>query len=115
MWKSLEKKYRPYLDIEGLPFIGEGRRWQYQMHIYESPFYYIDYTLAQTVALGFLIEMRKDYENALDRYVTFAKKGGTEPFSKLVAEAGLANPFGDGTLDAIASEILKIVKELKKE
>lgn len=115
VWKALEKKYRPYLDIEGLPFIGEGRRWQYQMHIYESPFYYIDYTLAQTVALGFLIEMRKDYENALDRYVAFAKKGGTEPFSKLVAEAGLANPFGDGTLDAIASEILKIVKELKKE
>ncbi len=112
-WKALEAKYRPYMDSEGLPFIGEGRRWQYQMHIYESPFYYIDYTLAQTVALGFLIEMRKDYSDALDRYVAFAKKGGTKPFSALVSEAGLANPFGDGTLGSIASEILKIVEELK--
>ncbi|MDR0491486.1 MAG: M3 family oligoendopeptidase, partial [Oscillospiraceae bacterium] len=39
LWLELEKKYRPYLDLEGFPFYGDGRRWQAQLHIYELPFY----------------------------------------------------------------------------
>ena len=48
---ELEKAYRPYLTYEGIPYLEEGTRWQYQAHIFESPFYYIDYCLAQTVGL----------------------------------------------------------------
>ncbi|MDD4840129.1 MAG: M3 family oligoendopeptidase [Clostridia bacterium] len=111
-WNKLEKKYRPYLSTEGIPYIENGTRWQYQMHIYERPFYYIDYCLAQTVALGFLVESRKDYADALSRYVTFAKAGGTKLFSALVKDANIANPFGKGTLCGVASEITKVLEEL---
>ncbi len=83
------------------------------MHIYESPFYYIDYCLAQTVALGFLVESRKDYDDALNRYLEFAKKGGTVPFSKLCTQAGLVSPFADGALKKIADEIPKLLKEVE--
>lgn len=112
-WLGLEKKYRPYLDITGIPYIEEGTRWQYQMHIYESPFYYIDYCLAQTVALGFLIAMHKDYDKAFDKYIEFSKCGGTVPFPTLVKNAGLPDPFGNGSLDESGKGAEDILKSLR--
>ncbi len=112
VWRELEEKYRPYLSYEGIPYLEEGTRWQYQMHIYESPFYYIDYCLAQTVAFGFLIKADKDYDKALADYIAFARQGGQKAFPELVAEAGIASPFEDGALAGIAKEVLRMEKEL---
>lgn len=108
---ALEKKYRPYLTFDGIPYLEKGTRWQYQMHIYESPFYYIDYCLAQTVALGFFIKMNENYEDALKKYLAFVKCGGTKLFPELVKEAGIADPFGDGTLKILADKLLKIAEK----
>lgn len=110
---ELEKKYRPYLSFGGIPYLEEGTRWQYQMHIFESPFYYIDYCLAQTVALGFLALSRRDYPKALEKYKEFCKTGGKKPFAELVKTAGIAYPFGDGALKEIASAADEILKSLK--
>ena len=106
---ALEEKYRPYLDWKGIPYLEEGTRWQYQSHIYETPFYYIDYCLAQTVALGFFVMMQEDYGKALDKYLTFLKAGGTKKFSALVREAGIADPFGEGTLGKMADKLLELL------
>lgn len=108
---KLEEKYRPYLSFEGIPYLEEGTRWQYQMHIFESPFYYIDYCLAQTVALGFFVKMREDYSGALKTYLNFVEAGGSKPFSTLVREAGLPDPFGTGTLKTLAEKITVIAEE----
>lgn len=113
VYLELERKYRPYLDYMGIPYLEQGTRWQYQMHIYESPFYYIDYCLAQTIALNFLVESRKDYADALARYKAFAVKGGLKKFSTLVKEAGLVSPFEDGALNKIANEIPDILDTLR--
>ena len=110
---SLEKKYRPYMELAGIPYLEEGTRWQYQMHIFETPFYYIDYCLAQTVALGFLMKSREDYEGALKAYIAFSRAGGTKPFPRLIEEAGVASPFTPGALKTIADGVEKIGKELK--
>jgi len=110
---SLEEKYRPYLSFDGIPYLEEGTRWQYQMHIFESPFYYIDYCLAQTVALGFLAMSVKDYPKALKKYKEFCKTGGQKPFAELVKTAGVAYPFGDGALKEIASAVKEILNNLK--
>lgn len=110
----LEKKYRPYLSFEGIPYLELGTRWQYQMHIYESPFYYIDYCLAQVVALEFLVLSRQDYKKALDTYLAHAKRGGKFAFRKLVELTGLRSPFEEGSLKEIADECIKILDELKK-
>lgn len=111
---SLEKKYRPYLTYDGIPYLEEGTRWQYQSHIYQSPFYYIDYCLAQTVALGFLALSRKSYPEALARYKQFARSGGSLPFETLVTRAGLADPFAEGALASLAGEMEKILASLRK-
>ena len=48
-WKELLGIYMPWMKLDGeIPFYSEGEGWQRQKHIYESPFYYIDYCLAQT-------------------------------------------------------------------
>jgi M3 family oligoendopeptidase len=114
VWLSLAKKYRPDMDYDNLPYLSLGTRWQYQMHIYESPFYYIDYCLAQTVAIGFLCASRRDYNNALAKYVDFCKTGGEKSFGDLIADAGLSDPFGNGSLSQIASDALGIIAEFDK-
>ncbi len=109
VWLNLEKKYRPYMDYDNLPYLSLGTRWQYQMHIYESPFYYIDYCLAQTVAIGFLCASRENYDAALDAYIKFCQTGGEISFPELIENAGLSNPFEDGALDKMAKKTLDII------
>ena len=112
---KLEKKYRPYLSFEGIPYLELGTRWQYQMHIFESPFYYIDYCLAQCVALGFLGLSRKDFEDALEKYVDFLKKTGGVSLSELIEGAGLDSPFSEGALSQVAANASATVFELEKD
>ena len=114
VWLGLESKYRPYMSYGDIPYLNEGTRWQYQMHIYESPFYYIDYCLAQTVAIGFLCASRRDYNNALAKYVDFCKTGGEKSFGDLIADAGLSDPFGNGSLDQIANDVIRIISEFDR-
>lgn len=112
-WNRLEAQFRPYLSTEGLPYLSEGTRWQYQMHIYELPFYYIDYCLAQTVALQFLLESRKDYPGAFRKYLKFLKRGGEARFTELLSEAGLKSPFEEATIRELAAKIEALVRELR--
>ncbi len=112
VYLSLEKKYRPYLDYADLPYLKEGTRWQYQMHIYESPFYYIDYCLAQTVSLFFLLASLEDYDKAFAAYLDFSKKGGSRTFGTLVEEAGLPTPFKEGALKDVAAKAKALAADL---
>ncbi len=111
-WQALEKEFRPYLSAEGIPYLEAGTRWQYQMHIYEVPFYYIDYCLAQTAALQLLLLSQKDYPDAFARYVTFLKQGGEQHFAALLREAGLQSPFEEGALRQLAQEAEPLLAEL---
>ena len=112
MYLTLEEKYRPYLSFEGIPYLEEGTRWQYQMHIYESPFYYIDYCLAQTVAINFLLASIENYDEAFSKYLDFVKAGGTKAFGQLVVDASIPSPFTEGSLDTMAEKVLKVVESL---
>jgi oligoendopeptidase F len=113
-WLELEKQFRPHIQLEGVPFIEEGRRWQYQMHIYESPFYYIDYCLAQTAAFGFLLASLEDYDAAYARYIRLMKQGGEAYYEDLLEEALIPSPFKEGALQALADKVEALLLELKK-
>lgn len=97
----------PWMAIDGSAFYGEAKGWQRQMHIYERPFYYIDYCLAQAVALQFWAKIQQDRTDAWERYISLVKKAGTETFDQLVATAGLSSPFGDEGLAEVAKEASK--------
>ena len=101
-WLGLEKKYRPYMDFDDVEFYARGRGWQRQLHIYMYPFYYIDYCLAQTVALYFWSLTQKDFRDAWERYMAFTAQGGTKTFVELCQVAGIKTPFEAGSLGEIA-------------
>lgn len=113
LWASLEKKFRPWLDFAELPFYGRGAGWQRQLHIYQMPFYYIDYCMAQTVAFQFWLAAMNDPADAWQRYLTFVDKGGTATFEELVRSAGLLLPYDEGCLEQICRRIGSWVEEHK--
>ncbi len=95
-WKRLLGIYMPWLRLDGeIPFYSDGEGWQRQHHIYGMPFYYIDYCLAQTVALGFWAMIQKDYDDAWAHYMAYTKMGGSEVFTELLKKADLASPFDE--------------------
>ncbi|HQT62151.1 MAG TPA: M3 family oligoendopeptidase [Acidiphilium sp.] len=98
LWRRLEQLYLPWRDWGDLDYPAQGGRWQAQMHIYRSPFYYIDYTLAQCCALQFWLAAQRDERAAFDTYATLCTLGGSRPFGGLVAAAGLVSPFTPGAL-----------------
>lgn len=103
VWRDLLGQYMPWMKLDGSPFYGEGRGWQRQQHIYRSPFYYIDYCLAQSVALQFWARMQEDRGDAWDRYLRLVRLAGTRTFRQLVEAAGLQSPFGEEALRTVAA------------
>ena len=104
MWARLEKLYMPWTDYGDLDFPRKGGRWQAKAHIYGSPFYYIDYTLAQCCAMQFWVKSRENYPQTMKAYVDLCAKGGSAPFQDLVRSAGLVSPFADGALSDVVQE-----------
>ena len=109
MWSRLENLYMPWTDYGDLPYPAKGGRWQAKHHIYSSPFYYIDYTLAQCCAMQFWVRSRKDYDAALASYVALCGRGGEAPFQDLVKSAGLVSPFADGALEDVVGEAERVL------
>ena len=99
VWKELLGIYMPWMKLDGdIPFYAEGEGWQRQSHIYEAPFYYIDYCLAQTVALQFWAMLQEDRDNAWRHYMAYTKQGGSLVFTELLSNAQLESPFGEDCL-----------------
>ena len=111
-WKKLLGVYMPWLRLDGeIPFYSEGMGWQRQHHIYSSPFYYIDYCLAQTVALEFWAMMQDDYEGAWEHYMAYTKQGGSDVFTELLRKAGLRSPLEEETMREICGKADKWLAE----
>ena len=104
-WLKLEKKYRPWIDFAGLPFYGRGAGWQRQLHIYECPFYYIDYCLSTMAALQFFLLSLTDHKDAWQRYLRLVRRAGMASYTELLQTAGLKVPFEDGSIKGIAQQM----------
>ena len=102
VWKELLGVYMPWMKLDGdIPVYSEGEGWQRQLHIYQSPFYYIDYCLAQTVALEIWALLQKDRKEAWERYMAYTRQGGSEVFTTLLKNAGLESPFDENCLRTV--------------
>jgi M3 family oligoendopeptidase len=104
-WREIEKKYLPHKDYDGFEYLESGGFWQRQGHIFNSPFYYIDYTLAQICAFQFWKRSRENQPEAWADYVKLCKLGGSMSFTKLVEAANLISPFEDGCVESVIGVI----------
>jgi oligoendopeptidase F len=80
------------IDFSGLD---EYRKisWQRQLHLFEVPFYYIEYGIAQLGAIGLWKQFKENKKKALDNYMNALSLGGTRPLPELYAAAGLKFDF----------------------
>ncbi|MBA4196999.1 MAG: M3 family oligoendopeptidase [Chitinophaga sp.] len=76
------------IDFSGLD---EFRKinWQRQLHLFEVPFYYIEYGIAQLGAIGLWMQFKKDKQAAITNYINALSLGGTKTLPELYAAAGL--------------------------
>ena len=110
-WLKLEKKYRPWINFDNLPFYGRGAGWQRQLHIYECPFYYIDYCLSTMAALQFFLLSLDDHKDAWERYLKLVRRAGLASYTELLQTAGLKVPFAEGSVKGIAQQMTRWLEE----
>lgn len=104
-WREIERKYLPHRNYDDNTYLEQGGFWHKQGHIFSSPFYYIDYTLAQICAFQFWKKMHEDQSAAWADYLHLCRQGGSKSFVELVKVAGLISPFEDGCVTSVIGSI----------
>ncbi|MGP4081443.1 M3 family oligoendopeptidase [Pseudalkalibacillus sp. R45] len=104
-WREIERNYLPHRDYAENEFLERGGFWHQQGHIFRTPFYYIDYTLAQICALQFWRKANEDKEQAWAEYLHLCKQGGSRSFTELVEMANLQAPFESTCVESVVADI----------
>jgi oligoendopeptidase F len=79
--------------------------WHRQLHLFGSPFYYVEYGIAQLGALQMWRQARRDPKAALANYKRALALGGSRPLPDLFASAGLTFDFGPETVRGLMEEV----------
>lgn len=110
-WLQIDRRFFTEVDWSGYDRQREFR-WHRQLHLFEIPFYYIEYGIAQIGALQVWLRSRTDYRDAVERYWKALSLGGSRPLPELFAAAGGRFRFDYETLqpltDAVAEELDRI-------
>lgn len=105
-WRRILDEFTPSsLDVKGLD-IYRDHSWQKQLHLYEVPFYYIEYGIAQLGAIGLWKQFKQNKEQALNNYTAALKLGGTRTLPQLFESAGLEFDFSPAHI----KELMAFVK-----
>ena len=110
-WRQIHSRFSAEVDWTGYD---EQRTflWHRQLHLFEVPFYYIEYGIALTGALQVWMHSRANYREAVERYWKALSLGGTRPLPELFAAAGARFQFDCDTLqplmDAVGEELDRI-------
>jgi M3 family oligoendopeptidase len=91
-WSSIWDIYQPGIDFTGLEQ-HKFARWYMQGHLFSTPFYYIDYAIAETGAMQLALMGEADRTKALDTYLKLCQMGGKESVLTIFKSAGLRSPF----------------------
>ncbi len=88
-WMAILKEFSTNsIDYTGLEMYREIA-WQRQLHLFEVPFYYIEYGIAQLGAIGLWMQYQTNPQQALENYIKALSLGGTKTLPELYAAAGL--------------------------
>ena len=110
-WMEIYKEFSsPVIESSGLEAY-QKNFWQKQLHLFEVPFYYIEYGIAQLGAIGLWMQFKKNKENALDNYINALSLGGTKTLPELYKTAELQFDFSGDYIKQLM-EFLQV--ELKK-
>jgi len=111
-WMEILNEFTsPEIDFSGLD---EYRKyaWQRQLHLFEVPFYYIEYGIAQLGAIGLWMQFKKNKQAALDNYIQALSLGGTATLPQLFQNAGLKFDFSSNYVSELMSFVHNEMNEL---
>ena len=111
IWRDISRKYKPQVNWDGYEDF-EELGWLSRPHIFTSPFYYIDYGIAQVGALQLWKYSKENYSNAIENYIKGLSLGAQLSLPCLFSEMGIKFDFGRKLLKELCSdmkvEILKV-------
>jgi oligoendopeptidase F len=111
-WVHISDEFSsPVLDISGLEVYRSGS-WQRQLHLYEVPFYYIEYGIAQLGAIGMWMQYRANPQQALENYCNALSLGGTRTLPELYTAAGLEFDFSPARIKTLMDFVHAEMKQL---
>lgn len=113
-WMQIQEEFSsPVIDFSGLD---EYRKysWQRQLHLYEVPFYYIEYGIAQLGAIGLWKQYKQNSQQALNNYINALSLGGTKTLPQLFQAAGLSFDFSPEAISGLMKFVKKEMDELNK-
>jgi len=107
-WVKLRKRFGGAESWNGYEEFLQSQ-WQRQLHLFEVPFYYIEYGIAFMGALGLWTRYRKDPRAAISAYQRALALGGSKPLPELFKAAGLPFDFGPRTIEPYADELRDVL------
>lgn len=107
---KLEKTYRPWMNFAGNDYLSRGNGYQLINHIFHNPFYYIDYALANSIALQFYLLSLADETKTWDKYINLCELGGKFTYLETITKNGLKSPFDDDYFKEIVEKFESILK-----
>jgi oligoendopeptidase F len=110
-WLKLLARFGGNLSWDGYEAT-QRSYWQRQGHLFTSPFYYIEYGIAQLGALGIWAQYRRDHKAGIEAYSRALALGGSKPLPKLFEAAGLPFDFGPQIVHSYAQEVANELKNL---
>ncbi|WP_300663413.1 M3 family oligoendopeptidase [Fluviicola sp.] len=111
-WLNLSKRFGTGLvDYDGYETVLESS-WQKQLHLFEVPFYYVEYGIAQLGALGVWNNYKKNPQKALTDYKNALSLGYTKSIPEIYETAGLKFDFSQSALEDISKNLLNSINEL---
>ena len=106
-WSAILAEFQDdVIDYSGLENY-RSNAWQRQLHLFEVPFYYIEYGIAQLGAIGMWMQFKQNQQLALDNYCTALSLGGTQTLPDLYKTAGLQFDFSPAQIKGL----MEFVKE----
>jgi len=110
-WLELNDRFGAAVSWEGLEqYLAVS--WQRQLHLFEVPFYYIEYGIAQLGALQLWLQYKHDPAKAIANYTRAMSLGGSRPLPELFAAAELTFDFGPETMKRLMDEVQKELETL---
>ena len=109
-WSKIWDTYKPGIDFTGYESY-KFARWYAQGHIFDMPFYYIDYAIAETGAMQIALMDENDHKKTVEAYLELCRIGGTKSVLDIFKAVGMRSPFDENLMKELmihASNVLSV-------
>jgi M3 family oligoendopeptidase len=107
-WSKIWDMYKPGIDFTGCELY-KYARWYAQGHIFDMPFYYIDYAIAETGAMQIALMDESDHNKTVGAYLELCRIGGTKSVLDIFKSVGMRSPFDENLMRELMSHAAKVL------